>query len=71
MNNYQKIIDNIYQELKNIDDIGKVANYIPELGNVSADNFGINITKLDRQSFGVGDYNKKFSIQSIHMEYQV
>ena len=62
MNNYQKIIDNIYQELKNIGDIGKVANYIPELGNVSADNFGINITKLDRQSFGVGDYNKKFSI---------
>ena len=65
MNNYQKIIDNIYQELKNIDDIGKVANYIPELGNVSADNFGINITTLDRKSFGVGDYNKKFSIQSI------
>ena len=46
MNNYKKIIVEIYLDLKNIDDVGKVANYIPELGNVSADNFGINITNI-------------------------
>lgn len=65
MKDYQKIIEDIYSNLKNVEDPGKVANYIPELGNVSADNFGVNITTIDRKSFGVGDYNKKFSIQSI------
>jgi glutaminase len=65
MDNYQKIIDSIYKELKDIGDPGKVANYIPELGIVSPDNFGVNITTTSRKSFGVGHFNKKFSIQSI------
>jgi len=65
MENYQKIIAEIYTDLKNIDDIGKVANYIPELGNISPNNFGINMTTIDKKSFGVGDFDKKFSIQSI------
>ena len=65
MKNYQDIINNIYKKLKNIDDPGNVADYIPELGTVSADNFGVNITTIDRASYGIGDYTKKFSIQSI------
>lgn len=65
MKDYQNIINNIYNDLKNIEDPGKVANYIPELGTVSANNFGINLTTIDRKSFGIGDCNKKFSIQSI------
>jgi glutaminase len=35
------------------------------LSNVSPDNFGINITKINKESFGVGDFDKKFSIQSV------
>ncbi|WP_298767067.1 glutaminase [uncultured Polaribacter sp.] len=65
MENYQKIIEDIYLNLKNVNDPGKVANYIPELGTVSADNFGINITDIHRKSFSIGDADKKFSIQSI------
>ena len=65
MENYQKIIEDIYLDLKNIDDVGKVANYIPELGEVSADKFGINMTTIDNKSFDVGNANEKFSIQSI------
>ncbi len=65
MDNYQKIINRIYSNLKNVSDTGKVANYIPELGNISPDNFGVNITTIDKKSFGVGDFDKKFSIQSI------
>lgn len=65
MQNYKKIIEDIYADVKNIDDIGKVANYIPELGNVSLDNFGIHITNIKKENFGIGDFNKKFSIQSI------
>lgn len=65
MEDYQQIIENIYSAISNVEDSGKVANYIPELGTVSPDNFGINITTIDKNSFGIGDYQKKFSIQSI------
>jgi glutaminase len=65
MENYKKIIEDIYLEIKNVEDIGKVPNYIPELSKINPDNFGINITTIDRQNFGVGDFNKKFSIQSV------
>tara|TARA_B110000046_G_scaffold185402_1_gene226872 strand:- start:2010 stop:2927 length:918 start_codon:yes stop_codon:yes gene_type:complete len=65
MENYKKIIEDIYRELKNVDDTGKVANYIPELATVSTDNFGVNITTTNKEDFGVGDFNTKFSIQSI------
>ncbi|SDS31873.1 L-glutaminase [Polaribacter sp. KT25b] len=65
MENYKKIIEDIYLEIKNVEDIGKVPNYIPELSKINPDNFGINITTIDRQNFGIGDFNKKFSIQSV------
>jgi glutaminase len=65
MKNYKKIIEDIYLEIKSVEDIGKVPDYIPELSNINPDNFGINITTIDRQNFGVGDFNKKFSIQSV------
>ncbi|WP_026776718.1 glutaminase [Polaribacter sp. Hel_I_88] len=65
METYKKIIEDIYLELKKVDDIGKVANYIPELGNVNDKNFGVHITTIDKDSFGIGDHEKKFSIQSI------
>lgn len=65
MEDYQNIIEEIYTQLKNIEDSGKVANYIPELGTISPDNFGINLTTINKNSFGFGDFDKKFSIQSI------
>ena len=65
MKNYKKIITNIYKDLKSIDDPGKVANYIPELANVGENNFGIHISTINNEGFGIGDANKKFSIQSI------
>ena len=63
--NYKKIIEDIYIEVKTIDDTGEIANYIPELANVSDHNFGIHITTIDNESFGIGDFDKKFSIQSV------
>jgi glutaminase len=63
--NYKKIIEDIYYEVKNVEDFGKVADYIPELSNVNPDNFGINITDINKDSFGLGDFDKKFSIQSV------
>ncbi|MDP5106081.1 MAG: glutaminase [Polaribacter sp.] len=65
MEDYKKIIEDIYLEIKNVEDIGKVPDYIPELAFVDPANFGINITTINRESFGVGDFDKKFSIQSV------
>ena len=65
MEHYEKIIEDIYAEVKSVEDIGTLANYIHELALVNANNFGINITNINNTSFGVGDFNKKFSIQSI------
>jgi glutaminase len=65
MENYKKIINDIYLEVKNVEDLGEVANYIPELAFVGDTNFSVHITTINKDSFGVGDFNKKFSIQSI------
>jgi len=63
--NYQQIINEIYQKAKNKPDTGVVASYIPELGKVHPDNFGICLKTIEGECFGVGDFQKKFSIQSI------
>ncbi|KGL58534.1 glutaminase [Polaribacter sp. Hel1_85] len=65
MKNYKKIIEDIYNDVKQVDDIGKVANYIPELANVNENNFGVHITTINGEEFSIGDADKKFSIQSV------
>ena len=65
MENYKKIIEDIYSDVKNVDDIGKVANYIPELAFIKANNFGVHISTINNENFGIGDFEKKFSIQSV------
>lgn len=62
---YQQVINNIYHEVKSLPVVGEVADYIPALANVDPDQFGIAIATIDGQSFGIGDYQSKFSIQSI------
>lgn len=63
--NYQKEIISIHNDLLQIKNKGKIANYIPELAKVNPNMFGINLLTIDGNNFGVGDINVKFSIQSI------
>nr|WP_274704126.1 glutaminase [Polaribacter marinus] len=63
--NFKEIIQETYQKVKNIDDNGQLASYIPELANVNSDNFGIHISTIDQINFGQGNCYDKFSIQSI------
>jgi len=63
--NYQQIINEIYEILKNEENIGQTASYIPELAKVNPDNFGIHLSTIDNKEFGVGNWRDKFSIQSI------
>lgn len=62
MNNLLKsIIDN---NLKYTEQ-GKVASYIPELSKANPSDLGIYVTTLDGKEFFAGEFDKKFSIQSI------
>lgn len=63
--NYETILHEIYQELKTLPIIGNVSASIPELSKVDPDKFGIHLTTIDGQDFGIGDSNEKFSIQSV------
>ena len=62
---YAKTITGIYNKVYQGKNIGKIPTYIPELLNVSPDKFGIAIHTLSGKTFGIGDYQEKFSIQSI------
>ncbi len=63
--NFEEIIKSVYQEVKNMEDKGQLAAYIPELANVDPENFGVHLSTLKHGSFGIGNYYDKFSIQSI------
>lgn len=63
--NFEEIIQETYQKVKNIEDKGKNASYIPELANVSSEKFGVHLSTVNQVNFGVGNCYEKFSIQSI------
>ena len=65
MPNFQSILEAIHQEAISAKDKGVVASYIPELAHINPEYFGMHLKTLDGQSYGVGDYNVPFSIQSI------
>ncbi|MCL8006233.1 glutaminase [Gelidibacter japonicus] len=65
MIDYQNVIDTIHHNLKDAVNRGLVADYIPELADINVRNFGIHLRLLNGQTFATGDWNKKFSIQSI------
>lgn len=44
---------------------GKVADYIPDLGNVEPRQFGFAVATTDGEVFGDGDWRTRFSMQSI------
>ena len=62
---YQEIIEEIFGALKSKNNPGRVATYIPELGNVSNDKFGVYLRRVEGETFSYGDSDEAFSIQSI------
>ncbi|MGA9212303.1 glutaminase [Kaistella sp.] len=63
--NYQQIIRNVYSDILQKENKGKVPDYIPEIACIDESKFGVNFTDLDLNTFGCGDFEEKFSIQSI------
>ncbi|KYG76998.1 L-glutaminase [Roseivirga ehrenbergii] len=62
---YKQAFSNTCDFLSKINDPGKVASYIPELGSVDPNKFGVHLTTINGESFSHGDFDEKFSIQSI------
>lgn len=60
----QNIIDQIYRTEKK-HNTGKIATYIPGLKEVNPSHFAINITTVNGKDYSIGDFDTKFSIQSI------
>ncbi|WP_283636672.1 glutaminase [Aquaticitalea lipolytica] len=65
MVDFQSVLNDIYTNLKDEVNRGLVASYIPELSNIDAQHFGIYLKHCNGESYSVGDWNHKFSIQSI------
>ncbi|MGB7394760.1 MAG: glutaminase [Pricia sp.] len=65
MPDFKKIINDTYHTVRNEENLGKIADYIPELADVDPNRFGIHLLTANDESFGAGDYLTKFSIQSI------
>ncbi len=61
----QEIVDGIEREIRPLLGRGAVASYIPSLGVVSPENFGICVAMSDGPVYGAGQWQKPFSIQSI------
>lgn len=61
----QNKIEKIIKECRKYTKQGEVASYIPELKKANKDALGIYIDKLDGNEFYAGDYETKFTIQSI------
>jgi len=63
--NYQQIFEQINEELKDFDEIGKVATYIPALAKANPNKFGIYLVTEDGHEYAHGNVYEAFSIQSI------
>jgi glutaminase len=61
----QDILDDITAELLAREDRGTVAQYIPELATVDAQQFGISVVLADGRTFSAGSAGTLFSVQSI------
>lgn len=62
---YQKILNEIQDEIKPFLGKGKVANYIPALAQANPNDFAMSIIDLKGSQYNVGCTSKNFSIQSI------
>lgn len=62
---YNKIFEDIYTELSKIDSKGVVAEYIPELSKIDPNKFGVQLATVEGDKFAFGDWDERFSIQSI------
>lgn len=60
----QPLLQDLYDRYQSLDE-GRLASYIPELAKVDPKLFSICIVTLDGQRYTIGDWEQRFTIQSI------
>lgn len=65
MDNIEIIFKNIINNNIEFTKHGKVATYIPELAKNNPNDLGVYLITLDGKEYCAGDYNKKFTMQSV------
>jgi len=60
----QAYLEGLHQRLLNMHD-GKLADYIPELAKADPSWFGVSLVTMDGVAYSAGDWEQKFTIQSI------
>ena len=66
---FQAVLEEIHSEVQPAISLGKVADYIPKLGAVPLEKFGMAVQTLDGDLYTIGDARENFSIQSISKAY--
>ncbi|MEU6162696.1 glutaminase [Streptomyces tanashiensis] len=62
---FQPVLDRIAEELADLTDRGAPADYIPALAAGDPRDFGMAVAELDGTVYGVGDWRRPFSTQSV------
>jgi glutaminase len=62
---YTRVLERIAESVRPLFGKGKVADYIPALGSVSASKFGMALHTVDGETAAIGDADETFSAQSI------
>lgn len=68
---YQRILEDIYQEIQPYAHEGSQADYIPALAKVDPDQFGIALRTVQGESYSFQKSETRFSIQSISKVFAV
>ncbi|MPQ45092.1 glutaminase A [Clostridium tarantellae] len=61
----KNLLENLIENNRKYVDYGKLASYIPELEKSNKNDLGIYVVTLDGKEYGAGEWEKKFTIQSI------
>ena len=64
-----QIVSDIAAQMRDQEDRGAVANYIPELAAIDPNQFGIAVATPDGKLYTAGDAGVPFSIQSVSKVY--
>jgi glutaminase len=62
---FTEVLNRIHKETLGAQNRGEVASYIPELGNIDINKFGIHVRTASNEAYSVGHAGEAFSIQSI------
>ncbi|WP_341226993.1 glutaminase [uncultured Arcticibacterium sp.] len=63
--NYKEILERVMNNVRAEKSLGKLATYIPELGNIDPYKLGVHLSTVNNLDVGSGDNQEKLSIQSI------